>query len=118
MSSFAHSDKKLDEKMKPFIPLCVPTIGGNEWEYVKECLDTHWVSYVGSYVDRFEEGLADITGARFCVATNTGTSALHIALILFDVEPDTEVIMPTISFVSPANAIRYCHAWPVFIGYP
>ncbi len=99
----------------PFIPLCGPHIGGNEWEYVKECLDTHWVSYVGSFVDRFENDLAKVTGTQHCVATNSGTSALHLALILFGVEPESEVIMPAISFVSPANAIRYCGAWPTFI---
>jgi len=99
----------------PFIPLCGPHIGGNEWKYVKECLDTHWVSYVGSFVDRFENELAKIAGAQHCVATNSGTSALHLALILFGVEPESEVIMPAISFVSPANAIRYCGAWPTLI---
>lgn len=90
-------------------------MGGNEWKYVKECLDTHWVSYVGSFVERFENELAEIADAQHCVATNAGTAALHLALILFGVEPETEVVMPAISFVAPANAIRYCGAWPTFI---
>ncbi|MBN1854598.1 MAG: aminotransferase class I/II-fold pyridoxal phosphate-dependent enzyme [Pirellulales bacterium] len=98
-----------------FIPLCVPHIGKNESRYVQECLDTHWVSYVGSYVTRFEEDLCRITGGRYCVATISGTAALHLALQVFGVEPDTEVVMPSITFVSPANAIRYCGAWPAFI---
>lgn len=107
----------MDENKEPapFIPLCVPQMGGNEWQYVKECLDTHWVSYVGSYVDRFEKELSEITGARYCVATNSGTSALHLALTVLGIERDSEVIMPAISFVAPANAIRYCNAWPTLI---
>jgi len=97
------------------IPLCVPNIVGNEWTYIKECLDTNWVSSVGSYVDRFEESLASYVGVNHAVATTSGTAALHIALLVAGVEPDDEVLMPTLTFVAPANAIRYAGAWPVFI---
>ena len=97
------------------IPLCVPEIGGNEWRYVKECLDTGWVSSVGSYVDRFERMLAEYVGTKYAVATINGTSALHIALLVAGVEPDDEVLVPTLTFIAPANAIRYSGAWPVFI---
>jgi len=102
-----------DEKIT--IPLAEPNICGNEWKYVKDCLDSCWVSYSGSYVDKFENALKEKTGAQFSIATNCGTSALHISLILSGIKPDDDIIMPGISFVSPANAIRYCGAWPVFI---
>jgi perosamine synthetase len=98
-----------------FIPLCVPEIRGNEWKYVKECLDTNWVSSVGSYVDRFEEDLAQYVGLAHAVATVNGTSALHISLMLAGVGPDDEVLTSTVTFIAPANAIRYVGAWPVFM---
>ncbi len=98
-----------------FIPLIVPEICGNEWEYVKECLDTNWVSSVGSYVDRFEQLVAERAGTRYAVATVNGTAALHVALILAGVEADDEVLVSSLTFIAPANTIRYVGAWPVFI---
>ena len=98
-----------------FIPLCVPHISGNEWQYVKECLDTGWVSSVGSYVSRFESMTADYVGAKHAVAAVSGTAALHTALLVAGVEPDDEVIVSDLSFIAPANAVRYCGAWPVFV---
>ncbi len=98
-----------------FIPLCVPEIRGNEWQYVKECLDTNWVSSVGSYVDRFEEMVAEYLGVKYAVGVVNGTSALHIALLVAGVEADDEVIVPTLTFISPVNAIRYVGAWPIFM---
>lgn len=97
------------------IPLCVPEIRGNEWKYLKECLDTNFVSSVGSFVDRFERMVADYVGAKYSVATVNGTSALHIALQVAGVQAGDEVVMPTLTFIAPANAIRYLGAWPVFI---
>ena len=97
------------------IPLCVPEIRGNEWEYIKECLDTNWVSSVGSFVDRFEQSIADFVGVDHAVATVNGTSALHTALLIAGVEPDDEVLVSTLTFVAPAAAIRYAGAWPVFM---
>ena len=99
----------------PFIPLIAPEIRGNEWRYIKECLDTNWVSSVGSYVDRFEKMVAERAGTKFAVATVNGTAALHIALLLAGVERDDEVLVSTLTFIAPANAIRYTGAWPVFI---
>lgn len=99
----------------PFIPLCVPEFRGNEWSYVKACLDTGWVSSVGSYVDRFEAAMAARIGARRAVATVNGTSALHVALRVAGVETDDEVVVSTLTFIAPANAVRYCGAWPVFM---
>jgi perosamine synthetase len=98
-----------------FVPLAVPEIRGNEWRYVKDCLDTAWVSSVGSYVDRFEQMVAEQSGTRFAVATVNGTSALHIGLLLAGVEAGDEVLVSTLTFIAPVNAIRYVGAWPVFI---
>jgi perosamine synthetase len=97
------------------IPLCIPEVRGKEWEYIKECLDSNWVSSVGPFVDRFEREIADYLGARFAIATTSGTSALHVSLLASGVEQDDEVLVSTLSFIAPANAIRYVGAWPVFI---
>ena len=97
------------------IPLCVPELRGNEWKYVKDCLDTGWISSVGSYVDRFERMVAERVGTAHGVAAVNGTSALHIALQLAGVERDDEVLVSSMTFIAPANAIRYLGAWPVFV---
>lgn len=97
------------------IPLCEPCIAGNEWAYVKECLDTNWVSSVGAYVDRFERMLAEASGTRWAVAAVNGTAALHLACIVAGVCPDDEVLVSALTFIAPANAIRYAGAWPVFV---
>ena len=97
------------------IPLCVPEIRGNEWKYIKECLDTNWVSSVGGFVDRFENMVANYVGTKYAAATVNGTAAIHIALLVSGVEPEDEVLVPTLTFIAPANAVRYAGAWPVFI---
>lgn len=98
-----------------FIPLCVPEIRGNEWKYVKECLDTNFVSSVGAYVDRFECDIAARVGTHYAIATVNGTAALHIALLVAGVQPDDEVLVSTLTFIAPVNAIRYIGAYPVFV---
>lgn len=97
------------------IPLSEPVISGNEWKYIKECLDTGWVSSVGSYVTSFEESVAGYVGSRYGIATANGTSALHVSLMACDVQPNDEVILPTLTFIAPANVVRYCGAYPVFL---
>lgn len=97
------------------VPLSVPQFTGREWAYVKECLDTTLVSSVGPFVARFERTVADYLGARFAVATASGTAALHIALLVAGVRPDDEVLVPALTFIAPANAVRYAGAWPVFM---
>lgn len=97
------------------IPLHEPEFSGNEWAYVKECLDTGWVSSVGKYVDEFELRLAEYTGARHAVAVVNGTAALHIALELAGVKEGDEVIVPALSFVATANAVAHCGAIPHFV---
>lgn len=98
-----------------FIPLCVPEIRGNEWTYVKECLDTNWISSVGEYVNRFEAEVATYLGSARAIAVVNGTAGLHVALLASGVGPGDEVLVPTLTFVAPVNAIRYCNAWPVFM---
>ena len=97
------------------IPLSVPEIQGNEWKYVKDCLDSGWVSSVGEYVNRFEGMIAQAVAAPHCVATSSGTTALHIALLVSGVQPDDEVLVSTLTFIAPVNAIRYAGAWPVLV---
>ncbi len=104
------SDKKLN-----MIPLSEPAIIGNEWKYIKECLDTGWVSSVGSYVNRFEKMVAGYVGCKYGIAVVNGTSALHLSLLVCDVKSGDEVIAPTMTFVATANVVRYCGADPVFI---
>ncbi|MCJ7434955.1 MAG: aminotransferase class I/II-fold pyridoxal phosphate-dependent enzyme, partial [Anaerolineales bacterium] len=98
-----------------FVPLCVPELHGNEWAYIKECLDTNWVSSVGSFVDRFEQMLAEFSGNKYAVAASSGTAALHTALMVAGIQPGDEVILSALTFIAPANAVRYAGAWPVFI---
>jgi aminotransferase in exopolysaccharide biosynthesis len=97
------------------IPLSVPSIQGNEWRYVKECLDTEWVSSAGKYVNTFEEKICEYTGARHAVAVVNGTAALHISLIVAGVVPGDEVIVPTLTFIAPVNTVIYAGAKPVFM---
>lgn len=98
-----------------FVALHEPNFGGNEWAYVKECLDTGWVSSVGKFVDRFEEDLAAYTGVKRAIAVVNGTAALHVCLLLAGVKPGDEVLMPALTFIATPNAVSYCGAIPHFI---
>lgn len=97
------------------VSLHEPEFSGNEWAYIKECLDTSFVSSVGKFVDRFEVELAQYTGARYAVAVVNGTAALHLALLLAGVKPNDEVLVPALTFVATANAVNYCGAVPHFV---
>lgn len=92
-----------------------PSFTGNEWLYLKECLDSTFVSSVGKFVDRFEADLAAYTGAKHAVAVVNGTAALHIALKLAGVKAEDEVLIPALTFVATANAVTYCGAVPHFV---
>jgi aminotransferase in exopolysaccharide biosynthesis len=92
-----------------------PNICGNEWKYVKDCLDTGWVSSVGSYVDQFEKMSATFAGTKYAVATSSGTTALHICLVMLGINENDYVITPNITFIATCNAIKYTGANPVFI---
>ncbi|ANY66973.1 aminotransferase DegT [Paenibacillus sp. BIHB 4019] len=111
--------KQIVESLKQALPnrqsftaLHEPVFQGNEWDYVKECLDTGWVSSVGKFVDRFEYDMAAYTDSPYAIAVVNGTAALHISLLLAGVEKDDEVLIPSLTFVATANAISYCQAIP------
>lgn len=98
-----------------FIPLHAPVFSGNEKAYLNECIDTTFVSSVGKFVDMFELEMAKFTGSARAVSCVNGTNALHLALKLVGVEPETEVLTQPLTFIATANAISYCGAKPVFI---
>ena len=97
------------------IPLSAPHMLGNEVAYVTESVASSWVSTSGTFTSRFERDLGAYLGAGNVVATNSGTAALHVALIVSGVESDDEVIVSDMTFIAPVNAIRYIGAWPVLI---
>lgn len=97
------------------IALSEPNLSGNEWKYIKECLDTNWVSSVGKFVNEFEAMVARYTGAKHAVATSNGTTALHLGLLLAGVQPGDYVIAPNITFVATVNSIAYVQAEPVLM---
>lgn len=102
-------------KGPPAHALHEPYFPGREWKYVKACLDSGWVSSVGKFVDEFERRLAAFTGVKHAVSTSSGTAALHVALKIAGVESGDEVLMPSLSFVAPANAVVYCGGIPHFV---
>jgi perosamine synthetase len=97
------------------VALHEPRFAGHEWDYVKDCLDSGWVSSVGQYVERFETELAAYCGVKHCVAVVNGTAALHVALLVAGVRPGDEVLVPALSFVATANAVSFCGAFPHFV---
>ena len=104
----------MNEKEKTVL-LSVPNISGNELKYVKECLKSGWISSAGSYVEKFEQKVAEYTGTKFGIATMNGTAGLHIALLLTGVKTNDYVLVPNLTFVASANAIKYTGAEPIFI---
>lgn len=97
------------------IPLCIPEVRGNEWKYIKECLDTNWVSSVGKFVDKFEEEFAKYNKVKSAVVTMNGTAALQLALVTLGIGEGDEVIVPSMTFISSVNSIKYVGAEPVFV---
>lgn len=97
------------------VALHEPTFLGNEWNYVKRCIDSSFVSSVGEFVPEFESRLAEFVGTRYAIAVVNGTAALHIALKLAGVNPGEEVLSPALTFAASANAITYCGAVPHFV---
>ena len=90
-----------------------PKLAGNERKYVLDCLDTNWISSIGKYIGAFEDTFAKFCGVKHAIATNNGTTALHLALVAMDLKPGDEVIIPTVTYIATANAVRYCGATPV-----
>ena len=101
--------------MSKKIGLSEPFIFGQEYKYIKECLDTGWVSSSGRFVDLFEEKIASYTGAKYAIACSSATSALFISLKILGVKRDEEVIVPTLTFIAPVNTIKYLGAEPIFM---
>ena len=97
------------------IPLSVPSLNGNEMQYVKECIDTEWVSSAGKYVDLFEQKITEYTGSKFAVACVNGTAAIQVSLRLAGVDAGDEVIVSTLTFIASVNAITYNNAIPIFM---
>ncbi|MEQ8800539.1 MAG: LegC family aminotransferase [Haliea sp.] len=98
-----------------FVPLHRPVFEGNERQYLVDCIDSNFVSSVGTKVTEFEQRIADFAGSKYAVATRNGTAALHIALGLAGVRAGEEVITQALTFIATCNATRYCDAWPVFV---
>lgn len=92
-----------------------PKLAGNERKYVLDCLDTSWISSIGKYINAFEDSFAKFCGVKHAIATNNGTTALHLALVALDLKPGDEVIIPTVTYIATANAVRYCGAIPVLV---
>lgn len=96
------------------ISVAEPKLSGNEKKYVLDCLDTTWISSNGKYISAFESTFAQFCNVKHAIATNNGTTALHLALVALGLEPGDEVIVPTVTYIATANAVRYCGAIPVF----
>ncbi|MFQ5612993.1 MAG: DegT/DnrJ/EryC1/StrS family aminotransferase, partial [Anaerolineae bacterium] len=103
------------EELQGIIPVCEPTLSGNEREYVLECIDTNWISSVGGFIPRFEEQFARACDAEYGVACANGTVALHLALAALGLGPGDEVIIPTFTMIATINAVAYTGATPVLV---
>jgi perosamine synthetase len=97
------------------IPVCEPTLGGNEAEYVLDCVESNWISSAGKYILRFEEAFAEACGAQYGIACANGTMALHLALATLGIGPGDEVILPTFTMIATINAVTYTGATPVLV---
>ena len=98
-----------------FIPLSVPNLKGNEIKYVTNAIESEWVSTGGSYINKFEENIANYLNVSEAVACQSGTAAIHLALIVSGVKENDEVLVPTLTFIAAVNPVRYCKAYPVFM---
>tara|TARA_Y100001958_G_scaffold155978_1_gene147678 strand:+ start:1506 stop:2636 length:1131 start_codon:yes stop_codon:yes gene_type:complete len=92
-----------------------PNINGNEWKYVKDCLETGWVSSVGSYVTDFEKQISKYVDSKYAIATSSGTTALHLSLLLSEVKKNDLVLVTNVTFIATLNAIKYVGATPILI---
>ncbi|MFT0171984.1 DegT/DnrJ/EryC1/StrS family aminotransferase [Paraburkholderia mimosarum] len=97
------------------ISVAQPTLNGNERKYVLDCIDSTWISSAGKYIGAFEEAFAQFCGVKHAIATNNGTTALHLALVALGLQSGDEVIIPTVTYIATANAVRYCGATPVLV---
>jgi perosamine synthetase len=102
------------EEMSDRIFVAQPSLNGNELKYVSECVESTWISSSGPFIERFEKAFAEFCDARHAVVTNNGTTALHLALVALGIGAGDEVIIPALTYVASANAVKYCGATPVF----
>ena len=100
---------------RSIIPVCEPTLGGNELKYVQQAVETNWISSAGSFIREFEARFAEECGARYGIACANGTVALHLALATLGLQPGDEVIIPTFTMIATINAVAYCGATPVLV---
>ncbi len=101
--------------MAELIPVCEPTLGPLEQEYVRDAMESGWIGSVGKYIGQFETGFAEKVGAKYGISVCNGTAAVHIALLAAGLKPGQEVIMPSFTMVATANAVSYCNAKPIFV---
>ena len=101
--------------MNKYIALSVPSLNGNELQYVKDCIETEWVSSSGRYVEIFEQKIAEYTCSKYAIACVNGSAAIQVSLRLAGVRPGDEVIVPTLTFIASVNAVDCCNANPVFM---
>lgn len=97
------------------ISIANPIFNGNEKKYLNECIDTGWISANGKFIDEFQEKFANYCGTKYALACSNGTVTLHLALLALGIGPGDEVIMPTLTYIATANAVKYCGATPVFV---
>ncbi len=104
-----------EKPRRKIIPVCEPTLGGNELKYVHQAVETNWISSAGSFIREFEAKFAEACGAEYGVACSNGTVALHLALATLGVGPGDEIILPTFTMIATINAVIYCGATPVLV---
>src|SRR5687768_6398818 len=97
------------------IPVSIPALSDLERRYVLDAMDSSWISSTGPYIDRFEQMFAELCGTRASIGVCNGTVALHLALLALDVRPGDEVLVPSLTYIATANAVRYVGAEPVFV---
>ncbi len=97
------------------IPVAAPDLSGNEETYVVEAIRSSWISSTGPFIERFEGEFAKLCGTRTSISVCNGTVALHLALLGLDVRPGDEVLVPSLTYIATANAVRYVGAEPVFV---
>ena len=100
---------------RKIIPVCEPTLGGNELKYVTQAVETNWISSAGSFIRDFEARFAEFCGVKYGIACANGTVAMHLAMATLGLEADDEVIIPTFTMIATANAVTYCGAKPVLV---
>lgn len=102
-------------EMERKISVAMPNLCGNEKNYVDDCIESTWISSGGKYIEKFEEAFASFCGSKYAMSCSNGTVAIHLALIALGVKAGDEIIMPDLTYIATANAVKYCGAVPVFV---